>query len=242
MGELYANPDKKIDILCDGKTYLRHAIKTHFVRPNEDYLELVRQYVSPMYQARDILSISEKVVSLCQGRIMDMQDIKISWWARFLSRFVHMTPAGESVGNPYKMQIAINLAGLPRILLAAAIAAVTRPFGIKGMFYRIAGHGIAGIDGFCADAFDWYLTKGILVPDRPEAVCDEIKAVLGIDCMIVDANDLDVEILGHSRGIGYSRAELKALIRDNPAGQGGEQTPLILIRPSRSEATVVPEP
>jgi len=159
-----------------------------------------------------------------------MKEIKIGWWARFLSRFVHMTPAGESVGNPYKMQIAIRLAGLPRILFAAAVAALTRPLGIRGMFYRIAGHGIAGIDGFCADAFDWYLSKGVLVPDKPDEVCDEIKAQLGVHCMVVDANDLDVEILGHSTGIAHARPMLKALIRDNPAGQGGEQTPLILIR------------
>jgi len=235
MHGFYANPDKKTAIAYGGKTYFRHAIKTHFVRPNEDFLDLVRQYVKPLYQAGDILAISEKVVSLCQGRIIDMQDIKIGWWAKFLSRFVHMTPAGESVGNPYKMQIAIGLAGLPRILLAAAVAAVTRPLGVRGLFYTIAGHGIAGIDGFCADAFDWYLTKGVLVPDRPYAVCDEIQAVFGINCMIVDANDLDVEILGHSKGIGYSPAALKELIRDNPAGQGGEQTPLILIRPGCPE-------
>jgi len=230
VSDFYANPGKKVSIEVLGTDYLRHAIKTHFVSPGESYVELARQYVSPLYQEGDILSLSEKIVALCQNRILDMQDIKISWWAGFLSRFVHMTPAGESVGNPYKMQIAIGLAGLPRILLAAAVAALTRPLGIRGMFYRIAGHGIAGIDGFCADAFDWYLTKGVLVPDKPDAVCDEIKAQLGMHCMVVDANDLDVEILGQSAGIPHDRAMLKALIRDNPAGQGGEQTPLILIR------------
>ncbi|MBS3873581.1 MAG: coenzyme F420-0:L-glutamate ligase [Firmicutes bacterium] len=236
MNDFCANPGKKVSIEVLGATYLRHAIKTHFVTPGESYIELVRQYVSPLYQEGDILSLSEKIVALCQGRILDMEDIKIGWWARLLSRFVHMTPAGESVGNPYKMQIAIRLAGLPRILLAAAVAAITRPLGIRGMFYRIAGHGIAGIDGFCADAFDYYLTKGVLVPDKPDAVCNEIQSALGIHCMVVDANDLDVEILGHSAGIPYPRPTLKALIRDNPAGQGGEQTPLILIRPaSRAE-------
>lgn len=230
MNDFYANAGKKVSIEVAGATYSRHAIKTHFITPGESYIALVRQYVSPLYQEGDILSLSEKIVALCQGRIIDMKEIKIGWWARFLSRFVHMTPAGESVGNPYKMQIAIRLAGLPRILLAAAVAALTRPLGIRGMFYRIAGHGIAGIDGFCADAFDWYLTKGVLVPDKPDEVCDEIKAQLGVHCMVVDANDLDVEILGHSAGIAHARPMLKALIRDNPAGQGGEQTPLILIR------------
>jgi len=232
MEGFYANPDKRVEIEVNGKKYLRHSIRTHFITPNEDYIEIMRQYVTPHYQSGDVLSISEKVIALCQNRILDKNDIKLSWWAKFLCRFVKMTPAGESVGNPYKMQIAINSAGLPRILLAAAVAAITRPFGIKGMFYVVAGNGVAGIDGFCTDAFEWYLTKGILVPDKPDEVCNEIKAKLGIHCMIVDANDLDVEILGHSKDIPYNKQELKALIRDNPAGQGSEQTPLVLIRPA----------
>lgn len=237
MEDFYANPDKEIVIKANGRTYLRHAIKTHFITPNEDYIEIMRRYVSPIYESGDVVSISEKIIAVCQNRVLDMKDIQLSWWARFLCRFVHMTPAGEAVGNPYKMQLAINLAGLPRILFAAACAALTRPFGIKGVFYMVAGHGIAGIDGFCTDAFEWYLTKGVLVPDKPYEVCDDIRNQLGMSCMIVDANDLDVTILGHSDNIGYTKAELKAMIRDNPAGQGSEMTPLILIRPCRAPGT-----
>ncbi len=229
--EFYANPDKQVEIAVNGRAFLRHAIRTHFVTPREDYLAIIRTYVGALYSAGDILSISEKVIALCQNRVLDINEIRLSFWAKFLSRFVKMTPAGESVGNPYKMQIAIDLAGLPRILLAAACAAITRPLGVKGVFYIVAGHGIAGIDGFCADAFDWYLTKGVLVPKDPSGVCREIKAVLGMDCMIVDANDLGVTVLGHSDNIGFSHAELAAMLRDNPAGQGSESTPLVLIRP-----------
>lgn len=238
MEGYHANPDKRVEIDVQGRKYLRHAIKTHFITPNEDYIEIVQKYVSPLYQAGDVLSISEKVIALCQNRVLDQKDIKVSWWAKFLSRFVKMTPAGESVGNPYKMQIAIDSAGLFLVLLGAAAAAVTRPFGIKGMFYRVVGHGVAGIDGFCTDAFDWYLTKGVLVPDKPTDVCNDICSKLGIHCMIVDANDLDVEILGYSTGIPYSKADLKALIRDNPAGQGSEQTPMVLIRPATQTMSV----
>ena len=48
--------------------------------------------------------------------------------------------------------------------------------------------------------------------------------------MIVDANDFGREILGKSRDIKLSERELKAIIKDNPAGQENEQTPLVLIR------------
>ena len=51
-----------------------------------------------------------------------------------------------------------------------------------------------------------------------------------MSCMIVDANDLGQEVLGHSSDIKLSDEELKGLIRDNPSGQGKELTPIILIR------------
>ena len=48
--------------------------------------------------------------------------------------------------------------------------------------------------------------------------------------MIVDANDLGQEILGHSSDITLSNEELRQLIRDNPCGQGKQFTPIVLIR------------
>ena len=125
MDMFYANPDKQVVITINGNTFFRHAIKTHFIAPREDYIEIIRLYAEALYQQGDVLAISEKVIALCQNRILEMSEIRLGFWAKFLSRFVKMTPAGESVGNPYKMQIAINLAGLPRILLAAACAALT---------------------------------------------------------------------------------------------------------------------
>ena len=48
--------------------------------------------------------------------------------------------------------------------------------------------------------------------------------------MIVDSNDFGREILGKSYDIDLPDSYLKELIRDNPAGQGKQQTPIILIR------------
>ena len=48
--------------------------------------------------------------------------------------------------------------------------------------------------------------------------------------MIVDSNDFGREILGKSDDLKFSDEELKKLIQDNPAGQGKQQTPIILIR------------
>jgi len=45
-------------------------------------------------------------------------------WENTVSKFAKKTPAGFSVGNPHKMQVAINLAGLPRILLASFLGGI----------------------------------------------------------------------------------------------------------------------
>lgn len=48
--------------------------------------------------------------------------------------------------------------------------------------------------------------------------------------MIVDANDLGQELLGTSDDLSDKKEGLLAMIKDNPAGQGREQTSIILIR------------
>ena len=71
----------------------------------------------------------------------------------------------------------------------------------------------------------------MLNPKEPDKVCKEIYDTLGISCVVVDANDIDVEILGKSPDLADREdAELAELIRDNPAGQDDELTPFIIVR------------
>lgn len=233
--DLECNEGKNIRITVEGKDYDRYAIKTHYVQKDENYIDIVKKYVSEIYTKGDMISISEKIISLCQGRVIYKKDIKVSRMARFLCKFVKVTPAGEAVGNPYKMQIAIMLCGRLKVLYAAVMAGIGKIFHKKGIFYQIVGQQVAGIDGFCDDAFEDYLEMGILNPDNPTKVCNEIYEQLGIPAIVVDANDLNVEILGKADVITKTEEELKAIIKDNPAGQANQQTPIILIRPVESE-------
>ena len=79
--EFYANEGKNIYIKVNGKTYARHAITTHFVQPGESYITLIEKYVKPIYQPGDILSSSEKVIALCQGRIVTEEQVRPGFWA-----------------------------------------------------------------------------------------------------------------------------------------------------------------
>lgn len=211
-------------------TYERFAIRTHFIERGESYLDIVNRYISAEYKEGDVLFISEKIISICQNRVIEKSELTPSLWAKILSKFVMKTTAGYSVGNVYKMQLAIKLAGLPRILLAAFCSALTKPFGIKGVFYIVAGNEINGIDGFYGEAFSEYESLGILNPENPQGVCEEIFKEHGIICSIVDANDIGCNVLGSSSGFSFEEKDVRHLLKDNPAGQGNECTPFILLR------------
>ena len=211
------------------QTYMRQSVRTHFVQRGEPFIELMEKYIVPHYRDGDVLFISEKVVSISQNRVVEKKDVEPGFWAKTLSKFVMKTPAGFSVGNVYKMQLAIKLAGLPRILFAAACSAITKPFGMKGVFYIVAGHDINGIDGFYGEAFEEYASLGILNPEDPDGVCQEIEHKLGITCAIVDANDIGCNVLGNSKKFPLSEEQVRYILKDNPAGQGDECTPFILL-------------
>lgn len=220
------------NVIVDGIEYERHAVQTHFIERGESYIELIEQYILPLYRESDILSISEKVISMCQNNVVEKRDVKLGFWAKNLSRFASSNNHGIAMDEPYKLQLAINIAGLPRILLASVCSAVTKLFGKKGVFYKIAGHGIDGIDGFyMGSSFDVYHDIALLNPREPKKVCNEICDKLNVKCMIVDANDLSVELFGKSDSLeDINNEHLINIIRDNPAGQSDELTPFIILR------------
>ncbi len=226
-----SNEGKRVEINVNGKIYLRHAIKTKFIKPGEDYIEIFRKYVSPIYEKGDIISSSEKIIALCQNRVIKREDIKIGILAKFLSKFASQkNRGGYGVGKAINMQYAIDKVGILKVLLASICSGITKIFGIKGVFYKIVGQEVTGLDGFYDGAWKEYKDIGIEIPKNSTKVCNEIKEKLGISCMVVDSNDFGQEILGKSDDIKQSMQELKQIIKDNPAGQGKQQTPLILIR------------
>ena len=228
--DFFANKGKNVEIDVNGVVYLRHAIKTRFVKQGDNYIDIFKEYVMPIYKEGDIVSSSEKIIALCQNRVVKREDIKIGFWAKFLSKFASKTRAGVGVGETIKMQYAIDTVGLVKVLWASIVSAFTKLFGKRGKFYEIVGQEVSGLDGFYDHVWKEYRDIGIKIPENPSAVCEEIKEKLGISCMIVDANDLGQEVLGYSSDIQLSEEELKGLIKDNPSGQGNELTPIILIR------------
>ena len=118
------------------------------------------------------------------------------------------------------------------MLFAAAVSAVTRPFGVRGLFYKICGHGVAGIDGFYPDSsFEVYHPMGVINPEHPVELCDALEKATGVPTVVMDANDFDQNQLGKGTHFPLTDEQIQDAMADNPSGQGDELTPFILIRP-----------
>ena len=230
LSEFKANEGKQVNIQVGDRTFARHAIATHFVQVGESYMDLIQKYVVPIYQEGDILSSSEKIISLCQKRIVRKSDMKLSWLAKFLSKFASHSSAGIGVDSPWKMQFAIDECGAWKVLWAAICAGFGKLVGKHGIFYDMVGMEVTGLDGFYPDVFPVYGDYGIRIPENPSGVCNEIYEKTGVRAMIVDANDFTRDILGKGDNVTLTDEQLCEIIRDNPAGQDDQCTPFILIR------------
>jgi len=230
LSEFKANENKQVNIKVGERTFARHAIATHFVQVGESYLDIVKKYVLPIYQEGDIVSSAEKIISLCQGRIVKKSDMKLSWLAKFLSKFASHSSAGIGVDSPWKMQFAIDQKGPLFVIWASICAGVAKLFGKRGVFYEMVGQEVSGLDGFYDHCFDEYGEFGIRIPENSDGVCEEVFKETGVKMMIVDANDLNQELLGKCSAIAESEQDLLGMIADNPCGNGTQLTPMVLIR------------
>ena len=215
----------------NGKKYERYAIQTHFVQRGEDQAALIEKYVRPLYKQGDVVSFGAKVMCMCVNSVKTRDEVKPGFWAKFLWRFAGINHTGVGMHEPYKLQLVIDICGLPRVLLAVVCSALTKPFGVHGVFYRVCGKGVGGIDGFYfRSSFDVYKQLALINPDHPDELCDDLAKKTGIPIVLMDANDLQRDQLGKSKNFPYTDEEIQDFMRDNPSGQGDEMTPLILVR------------
>lgn len=234
MAELTSNEGKNLLIEVDGVTYSRLPVHTHVVTDEDDICDVAETYASPFLREGDILFISEKCVACTQQRAIFMKDIKPRRLAVILSHFVTKTPHGIGLGIPETMECALRECGTPRILLAAFCSVIGKLLGKHGWFYIVAGRKAASIDGPCPNTLPPYNQCVVLGPDDPEKVSREIAARIGFPVLIVDLNDLGGNILGASDPA-IDRNLMLRVLKDNPLGQSGEQTPMGIIRKGAPE-------
>jgi hypothetical protein len=226
-----ANAGKALTVQVEGSSFARIPIRTRVVMPGDDLDEFVREYAADVVREGDLLFVTEKIVAITQGRSYLVEDIKPRKLALFLSKYVTRTPYGIGLGMPETMEMALRECGTIRILFAAAVSAVTKLFGRKGDFYRIAGDKARAIDGPTSGTIPPYNKAVVLGPERPREVATHLKALLGgvPEVAVVDINDLGGNILGSTLDKGEEK-RLVSILKDNPLGQGHQSTPLGIVR------------
>ncbi len=226
-----ANPGKTLEMKTAQGKFLRFPVKTPLVKVGDDLVQILKAELEGQVKDGDILLVAESVLAISESRAFKFDEIKPGFLARFLSRFVSRTPHGIGLGTPETMQLAIDELGYFRILLAAFVHAVTRPFGFKGNFYRVAGEKARGIDGPTENTIPPYNKYASLIPKDPAGFAQKMQKALlptKVKVIVIDANDLGVNILGEKE---QSWVKLsKELASDNPLGQGSESTPALLCR------------
>jgi len=222
------NPGRALHAILDGAVYARFPVRTHLVTSGDEAGEVVRRYATPLGADVVLVAVSERMVAITQGRSYPMAGIRPGRLARFLVRFVTRPGYGIGLGTPETMQLAIDEVGAARILLAAAVSGLTKPLGIHGLFYRVAGRQAAAIDGPTSYTIAPYNQAATLGPKDPGGAARRIAAAIGAPVAVIDANDAGCNVLGLSHGLG--RRWVARLFADNPLGQASEQTPVCIVR------------
>ncbi|MCD4774666.1 MAG: coenzyme F420-0:L-glutamate ligase [Candidatus Aegiribacteria sp.] len=225
---------RKNTIIARGISWERIPVKTRLILKGDNLLEVIvdglkQADVVPLQD--DILFVSEKAVGASQGRyyLLDDGSLKPRRLATLLSRFVTKTPGGIGLGIPETMECALRECGIPRILFAAFVSALSKLFGRKGDFYRIAGTKARSIDGPTSGTIPPFNRAVSLAPENPDGVSRTISEHFSCKAAVVDVNDLGGNILG----VYPPEVEKDLLIEilsDNPLGQGTASTPVGIVR------------
>lgn len=208
------------------------TVKTHLLRPGDDLAEVIRHYFGGELKPGDIVAVAESVVAIIQGRAFYVEDIHPRLLARKLSR---LFDKDSSLSSPYALEMAIREVGTARIILAFLLGGLGKIFGRKGDFYRLAGRAVATIDD-CTGTIPPYDKYVVLGPAEGQDVVRKLKASLGVDAVIVDANDLGkVDILASTAP--EKAGLLTEVLAKNPQGNAEEQTPIVIVRDMNSAST-----
>jgi len=200
-------------------------IRTHVITENDDIVKLAARYTAGLAEPGDVIAVAESVVAITQKRAIPPEAVRPGPAARFLCRF----PAKHgSLATPGAMQLAIQEAGLCRILLGCAAALGGRLIGKRGYFYLVAGRELAFIDDIAGTM--WPYEKHIILgPKDPAGVVRSIREATGAEAVVADVNDLKcVDILAATSP--ESERIAKEALVDNPFGNDDQQTPIAVIK------------
>ena len=207
------------------KKYHALAIKTDLLGCFDNPVNTVIEYCKEIAEKNDILTIGESPLAIMQSRYISPQNLEYSLFSKALCYFFHPT---SSLATACGMQLLINKIGITRITFALIVGFLFKLVGIKGMFYRLTGSESSLIDDISGTVIP-YDKSIVMGPLNADLFCKEVSKYLNIDVAVVDVNDLGgVKVLASSNK--KVNKILKRNLISNPAGNGDEKTPIVLIR------------
>lgn len=218
------------EVRVGGRRWRRLLVRTPWIHTGDDLKTILRVSLLPHAKPNDLVVISEKATTIALGAVVPIETVTVGPLARRMARFVRPIGVSKGLSIPEKMQYVIDAIGRPRAILALLAAGLTRPFGIRGAFYLMAGHKARAMDGG-RPPFE-HLLLPPLTPQRSQAHAIELSRALGFDVAIADINDRGGTIRAVSGGPIPPRL-LRRILEDNPMGQRDARTPIGLIRQIR---------
>jgi hypothetical protein len=200
-------------------------VRTRLVRPGDDLVALVCQAVGGIARPGDVVAVSETALAIAQGEFVVAERVRPSKMAYVLCRY-----AGPmaTISQPESMQLVIDKVGYPRAVYATLAHLLGRLAGRRGVFYELMGPAIAAFDGYTG-TMPPYERAIVFAPRDPGAFARAFERRSGIDCAVVDANDLEkAKILGASGNVCVPCVE--GALLDNPHGNSDEQTPVVVLK------------
>ncbi len=217
-------PKDVIEIQINNK-YKAFAIKTDLLGCFDNPVNTVIEYCKGIVEKNDILTIGESPLAIMQNRYISPQNLEYSLFSKALCYFFHPT---SSLATACGMQLLINRIGVTRITFALFVGFLSKLVGIKGMFYRLTGSESSLIDDISGTVTP-YDKSIVMGPINADLFCKEVSNYLNIHVAVVDVNDLGgVKVLACSNK--KVNKILKRNLISNPAGNGDEKTPIVLIR------------
>jgi len=201
------------------------AIKTDLLGGFDNAVDTVIDYCKDVVKPNDILTIGESPLAIMQNRYTSPENIEYNFFTKLLCYFFHPT---SSLATACGMQLLINKIGITRVTISLIIGLFFKLIGIKGVFYRLTGAESSLIDDISGTVTP-YDKSIVMGPINSKLFCAEVSKYLKIDVAVVDVNDLGkVKVLASSNA--SLNKILKKNLKVNPAGNGDEKTPIVLIR------------
>ncbi len=221
-----ATADESRGGAAQGHAFVTLAVPTRWLQPHDDLGVELDEHLPPLADD-DTVIVSEKVVVLLAGLAMPISALKVGPTARVLAHFVRPREGSRGLSVPEKMQYVVQTVGRGRVIVAAVAAALTRPLGRRGTFYRVAGTIARDVDGG-RPPYE-HLLFPPLSAVAAQRTCASLQRRLGVGVAIVDLNDFGGSIRATSSWSLPDHALLQ-ILSTNPLGQRMTSTPFGIVR------------